>query len=308
MVLCYSQPTRCPVLTWRSVVSTSCALSGTGIAYVGSSLRASYAMSGGADTCALFCEWMATYLGIGLRACYAMSGTDLACARLSAYGQPTRCPVLTKHMVANLEAKGEANSGMLLRASYAMSGTDLAYSATATCPRAPLYCYWYLPTRFLSISGTDLAYGNTAICLRTSYAISGTDVAYGATRRVCRDHVSAAPLCKRGGVVYGAIFFRVCYALSGTEIAYRAIWLRARYAMCGTEVAFQGKQEWEELRGNIPGISLRASYAMSGYALPMRCAVLTYVLCDVRCVLLLNAMCGTELAYGAIRGCTALVR
>eukprot|EP00961_Rhodomonas_salina_P235358 3181226-Rhodomonas_salina.1 len=204
-------------------------MSGTGIAYAETLLRARYAMSGPEIAYAAARKEETWLLHVSVDRgvtwdqrtvvlAYAVSGTD------QAYDLPTHVPgtdiaccptrsflqirtVLSAHAHgmcrAALKLKQEQDDSgfyemevalpICLRARYALSGTGLAYGATSLRK-----CY--------AVSGTDIAHGAT--CLRACYALSGTDLAYGAP-----EHYQAA-LCKpRFQVQHGTAPYRPTHLL-----------------------------------------------------------------------------------------------
>eukprot|EP00961_Rhodomonas_salina_P103762 1395807-Rhodomonas_salina.1 len=122
---------------------------------------------------------------------------------------------------------------------YAMSGTDLAYAAIHLCA-----CY--------AVSGTAIAYG--AISLRgvrirsPCYAMSGTELPYGAMRylRILRQRMVPPG---EGGA----------WRRRGVRLVGRAPYLPTP-VLRDVRWVVEGRRPWHPRQG----ITLRASYAMSG--------------------------------------------
>eukprot|EP00961_Rhodomonas_salina_P062130 834044-Rhodomonas_salina.1 len=125
-----------------------------------------------------------------------------------------------------------------------MPGTDVAYAAPASGVR---YCHgaccYALAMRYPVLT--------QRMVLRACYAMSGTDIAYGATTRgvptrarsirvwsVPSPYACATRCPILTSRIVCAIPLRVCYTMSGTDIAHGATCLRVCYAMSGTDIAY----------------------------------------------------------------------
>eukprot|EP00961_Rhodomonas_salina_P303717 3941342-Rhodomonas_salina.2 len=139
---------------------------------------------------------------------------------------------------------------------HAMCGTERVYAAIHVCcalcstERAYAALRVCCPTRMLRVFGTERAYGAVGKMGGASKAFAVEEVSL----RVCFAMSGT-------DVAYGGIALRVCCAMSGTDRAYGGITLRAccasphnlraRYAMSGTGIAYST-------------VALHACYAMSG--------------------------------------------
>eukprot|EP00961_Rhodomonas_salina_P123653 1666245-Rhodomonas_salina.2 len=236
---------------------------------------------------------------------------SLRSAALSAYALAMQCPVLRYHMMLCAYALAMqylvltvAYDTICLRACYAMSGTQMMLSAhTAICLHA--------------MSGTSKVYGATNIYpIRCPVLMWRIPYVYGAT---------SEPLPYSGTASSDESWYslRVSYAISGTELAYRAIGLRVSYEMSGTDIArgaivLRARHAMSSTDTAYGAVCLRACYAMSGtdmcvgdtapegytslgnvpqscYAIAMQCPVLTSALPIMR--RLRYAMPSTDAGY-----------
>eukprot|EP00961_Rhodomonas_salina_P025390 342133-Rhodomonas_salina.1 len=110
-----------------------------------------------------------------------------------------------------------------------------------------------------------------------------------ATRRYQQPHAASEPS-------YGQLcssMLRVCYAMSGTDLARGAVGIRTRYVMSGTDLAYAVLPDREpypptpSVGTNPPmvwrlaalrDINVGGEGALSSYGRPMRCTVLTYLM------------------------------
>eukprot|EP00961_Rhodomonas_salina_P283213 3827301-Rhodomonas_salina.5 len=115
---------------------------------------------------------------------------------------------------------------------YHLCGTDIAYALAFPVltqrMRSPFRYRHSVCARFF---GTDIAYA-VAFGTEIAYAL-GTEIAYGASENHCCLHYQAAAM------VPPPISLRLCYAMSGTDVASNAIAQRSCYAMSGTDIAYR---------------------------------------------------------------------
>eukprot|EP00961_Rhodomonas_salina_P188190 2539626-Rhodomonas_salina.1 len=174
-----------------------------------------------------------------------------------------------------------------------MSGTHVAYAATI-CRAMSGTALGYAAAMCYAKSGTDLCYAATI-----GYAKSGTELAYAATRsRRLRWRRSCL---RRGGVRSLSSYPRpstdITYdATANTDVVYDDIGLRVCYAMSGTELAYDaiGHGRYGPTRMRC---ALRYCDSVWSCEHTVQCAVLKKDLVLRTCY----AQSGTEIAYAATR-------
>eukprot|EP00961_Rhodomonas_salina_P147768 1988898-Rhodomonas_salina.1 len=100
-------------------------------------------------------------------------------------------------------------------------------------------------------------------------------------KRYGTETAAAACTVRCSVLAYVATSLRACYAVSGTDLAWVA---------CKVEEGREGEREEED--------DVHKSAPLSAYAPAMRCPVLTYRVVIGLCTCC--AVCGTEIAYGAV--------